>query len=171
MATPTKHTMLNKIEGLDTFYNGGKGSGNFGHSGRPGKIGGSSKDDSVGKDWSAPFDELQRIVDKQEKGYMGYKTAEEFLEKAEESVREFKDEKDWSYKQRTILDGLEELLIDVQVMQKRGASLDQIQLAEKLAGRLLYDAEDGNFARTTMIPATIEATARAIRKLKRDIEK
>ena len=41
MALPTKHTMLNKIEGLDTFYNGGKGSGNFGHSGRPGKIGGS----------------------------------------------------------------------------------------------------------------------------------
>lgn len=41
MALPTKHTMLNQSADFDTFRNGGKGSGNFGHSGRPGKIGGS----------------------------------------------------------------------------------------------------------------------------------
>lgn len=33
--------MINEMGGLDTFYNGGKGSGNFGHAGRPGKRGGS----------------------------------------------------------------------------------------------------------------------------------
>ena len=48
MALPTKHTKLNEIESLDTFYNGGKGSGNFGHSGRPGEVGGSSSSGSGG---------------------------------------------------------------------------------------------------------------------------
>lgn len=42
MALPTKTTQLNEIASIDTFYNGGKGSGNFGHAGRPGEIGGSS---------------------------------------------------------------------------------------------------------------------------------
>ena len=41
MALPTKQVKYHEIAELDTFYNGGKGSGNFGHSGRPGKVGGS----------------------------------------------------------------------------------------------------------------------------------
>ena len=41
MALPSKEVKNNEIAGLDTFYNGGKGSGNFGHEGRPGKRGGS----------------------------------------------------------------------------------------------------------------------------------
>lgn len=36
--------LANKIERLEVLLNGGKGSGNFGHSGRPGKVGGSSKE-------------------------------------------------------------------------------------------------------------------------------
>lgn len=43
MVLPSKITKLNEIEELDTFYNGGKGSGNFGHAGRPGEVGGSGK--------------------------------------------------------------------------------------------------------------------------------
>lgn len=42
MALPTRNTQLNEIADIDTFYNGGKGSGNFGHSGRPGEVGGSA---------------------------------------------------------------------------------------------------------------------------------
>ena len=42
MALPIKNTKLNTIEGIDTFYNGGKGSGNFGHAGREGEVGGSA---------------------------------------------------------------------------------------------------------------------------------
>ena len=53
MALPTKHTMLNEMEGLDTFYNGGKGSGNFGHAGRPGKVGGSSSGSIAGENTSS----------------------------------------------------------------------------------------------------------------------
>lgn len=43
MAIPIKQVKTNEIADLDTFYNGGKGSGNFGHSGRPGEVGGSGK--------------------------------------------------------------------------------------------------------------------------------
>ncbi len=57
MATPTKHTILNKIEDLDTFYNGGKGSGNFGHSGRPGKIGGSGDSSKLSREKSFEADD------------------------------------------------------------------------------------------------------------------
>lgn len=42
MALPTRNTKLNEIAEFDTFYNGGKGSGNFGHAGRPGERGGSA---------------------------------------------------------------------------------------------------------------------------------
>lgn len=41
MALPIRNTKTTEIAGLDTFYNGGKGSGNWGHSGRPGEVGGS----------------------------------------------------------------------------------------------------------------------------------
>lgn len=47
MALPIRNTKTTEIAGLDTFYNGGKGSGNFGHSGRPGEVGGSG--DGQGK--------------------------------------------------------------------------------------------------------------------------
>lgn len=41
MAQPIRNIMINEIAEIDTFYNGGKGSGNFGHKGRPGEVGGS----------------------------------------------------------------------------------------------------------------------------------
>ncbi len=45
----------NKLDNLIEILNGGPGSGNFDHAGRPGKVGGSSKDGSGGK---AEFSEL-----------------------------------------------------------------------------------------------------------------
>lgn len=44
MALPSKYGIdkkINSMEGLSAYENGGKGSGNFGHSGRPGEVGGS----------------------------------------------------------------------------------------------------------------------------------
>ena len=44
MALPSKYGVdkkINSMEGLSAYENGGKGSGNFGHSGRPGEGGGS----------------------------------------------------------------------------------------------------------------------------------
>lgn len=42
MALPSKNVRLNEIADFDVFRNGGKGSGNFGHLGRPGEVGGSA---------------------------------------------------------------------------------------------------------------------------------
>ena len=46
MALPSRYGIdkkINSMAGLSAYENGGPGSGNFGHSGRPGEIGGSSK--------------------------------------------------------------------------------------------------------------------------------
>ena len=46
MALPSRYGVekkMNSMAGLSAYENGGPGSGNFGHSGRPGEIGGSSK--------------------------------------------------------------------------------------------------------------------------------
>lgn len=51
MALPSKYGIdkkINSMEGLSAYENGGKGSGNFGHGGRPGKVGGSSSGGSGG---------------------------------------------------------------------------------------------------------------------------
>lgn len=47
MAIPIKQAKINEIAGLNVFYNSGKGSGNFGHAGRPGKRGGSGSGSGV----------------------------------------------------------------------------------------------------------------------------
>ena len=47
MGMPTRYGVekkINSMGGLSAYENGGKGSGNFGHAGRPGEVGGSSKD-------------------------------------------------------------------------------------------------------------------------------
>lgn len=57
MALPSTITKLNSCGDLEIFRNGGKGSGNFGHAGRPGEVGGSapsgvpqdSKDSGIGR--------------------------------------------------------------------------------------------------------------------------
>lgn len=52
MALPSRYGIdkkINSMEGLSAYENGGKGSGNFGHSGRPGEVGGSSSGGSHGK--------------------------------------------------------------------------------------------------------------------------
>lgn len=43
MKKETYNSLAGKIEILSKLINGGKGSGNFGHDGRPGKVGGSSQ--------------------------------------------------------------------------------------------------------------------------------
>ena len=50
MALPSRYGIdknINSMAGLSVYENGGKGSGNFGHSGRPGQIGGSGRSAST----------------------------------------------------------------------------------------------------------------------------
>ncbi len=51
MALPSRYGIdknINSMEGLSAYENGGKGSGNFGHAGRPGEVGGSSSEGEIG---------------------------------------------------------------------------------------------------------------------------
>lgn len=58
MITKKQYNELkNKIEELEAVFNGGKGSGNFGHLGRPGKVGGSSSGGGYGGSNSKNIDD------------------------------------------------------------------------------------------------------------------
>lgn len=49
MEKETYNSLVGKVEILSKLINGGKGSGNFGHGGRPGEVGGSSQSGSSSK--------------------------------------------------------------------------------------------------------------------------
>lgn len=71
MALPSKYGIdknMNSMEGLSAYENGGAGSGNFGHAGRPGKRGGSSTDAvSVGATFDKDRDNGGRLKEYQTK--------------------------------------------------------------------------------------------------------
>lgn len=56
MKKETYNSLVGKIEILSKLINGGDGSGNFGHGGRPGKVGGSSKSGGFSKGQSVEFE-------------------------------------------------------------------------------------------------------------------
>lgn len=53
--------LKNKIQILSEFLNGGKGSGNWGHTGRPGKVGGSGKGGSISPKESTDKEEGEKV--------------------------------------------------------------------------------------------------------------
>lgn len=56
MKKETYNSLKEKTETLSKLINGGKGSGNFGHGGRPGKVGGSSHSGGFSKGQSVEFE-------------------------------------------------------------------------------------------------------------------
>ena len=56
MEKETYNSLVGKIEILSKLINGGEGSGNFGHGGRPGKVGGSSQSGGFSKGQSVEFE-------------------------------------------------------------------------------------------------------------------
>lgn len=56
MEKETYNSLVGKVEILSKLINGGKGSGNFGHGGRPGKVGGSSQSGGFSKGQSVEFE-------------------------------------------------------------------------------------------------------------------
>ena len=56
MKKETYNSLVGKIEILSKLINGGKGSGNFGHAGRPGEVGGSSQSGGFSKGQSVEFE-------------------------------------------------------------------------------------------------------------------
>lgn len=56
MKKETYNSLVGKIEILSKLINGGKGSGNFGHAGRPGEVGGSSQSGGFSKGQNVEFE-------------------------------------------------------------------------------------------------------------------
>lgn len=76
MKKETYNSLVGKIEVLSKLINGGKGSGNFGHGGRPGKVGGSSQSGGFSKGQSVEVEYgggkskakiLRKLSDKEKK--------------------------------------------------------------------------------------------------------
>ena len=97
MALPIKIIKLNSSENLETFRNGGKGSGNFGHAGRPGEVGGSG--DGTGDESKNEYvEKLSKYVKQKGKTIIDMASAYSvktairgYLDHAEVSVNEFED--------------------------------------------------------------------------------
>ena len=70
--------------------NGGHGSGNFGHAGRPGKVGGSGKG-SGGAELYKKIGESQKRAEKQETIVKGFEKAAKAMDKLEKAFKKAKD--------------------------------------------------------------------------------
>ena len=104
------HKDRNSMEGLAAYENGGKGSGNFGHSGRPGEVGGSAPSGNGGASGSSKGGEKKKytkadlINDEYKEGYITAGERDTLLKKAQEdgsateSAEPFKDKKSESGK-------------------------------------------------------------------------
>lgn len=79
MALPNKYGIdkkINSMEGLSAYENGGKGSGNFGHAGRPGKKGGSSSGGFSSGEKETDFKSEYKVGDEFTKGGTTYKVVD-----------------------------------------------------------------------------------------------
>lgn len=108
MGQPSKQVKTNEIAGLDTFYNGGKGSGNFGHAGRPGKVGGSGKGEGV------PTSKKVSDIELEQKGI------ESRIQGLTERIDSLKKgmEKDEAPKDKEVLDDLKRQLARAKLQRK-----------------------------------------------------
>ena len=112
MGLPLKYSIdkkINGMEGFSAYENGGKGSGNFHHAGRPGERGGSAPSGSGGASGSSAtktkkYTKSDLINDEYKEGYITAGERDMLLKKAQEdgsateSAEPFKDKKSASGK-------------------------------------------------------------------------
>ena len=87
-----------RLESIDLLLNGGKGSGNFGHSGRPGEVGGSAPEGASGGNTSSKTEEKDpeiEAIDEYEKKQIDWVKRQEKAgyvtkEKAQEHIKDIK---------------------------------------------------------------------------------
>ena len=91
MSLPSKYGIdkkINSMDGLSAYENGGQGSGNFGHAGRPGEVGGSAGAGGGGMTMperaSDPHDWFQTVREVQKE----YKERQEEIDKNADKVVE-----------------------------------------------------------------------------------
>lgn len=134
MALPSRYGVdknMNSWAGLSAYKNGGKGSGNFGHAGRPGEVGGSSKEGAIPHN----LDEAKKMEKAAEKAFSDYvesHSGPDYDQKiADKLGAEFDRLKDWrqSMQQRETYKKMEE--------KKEGKSSKGTELS--LRGKSLYE--------------------------------
>lgn len=99
MKKETYNSLVGKIEILGKLINGGDGSGNFGHGGRPGKVGGSSQSGSKIKPSKSEYiTKMSKYVKSRgktsvdmTKSWSVEDAAKKYLDKADVSVEDFDD--------------------------------------------------------------------------------
>ncbi len=97
MEKETYNSLVGKIEILSKLINGGEGSGNFGHGGRPGKVGGSSQSGGFSKGQSVEFEYgggkgtgkiVRKLTDKEKKDRAKIKPSKsKYIRKMSEYVK------------------------------------------------------------------------------------
>ena len=101
MKKETYNSLVGKIEILSKLINGGEGSGNFGHGGRPGKVGGSSQSGGFSKGQSVESEYVRKMSEyvkstgktsvDMTKSWSVEDAAKKYLDKANVSVEDFDD--------------------------------------------------------------------------------
>ena len=101
MKKETYNSLVGKIEILSKLINGGDGSGNFGHGGRPGKVGGSSQSGGSSKGQSSKSKYIEKMSEyvksrgktsvDMTKSWSVEDAAKKYLDKANVSVEDFDD--------------------------------------------------------------------------------
>lgn len=154
--------LKNKLENLEKLLNGGKGSGNFGHSGRPGKRGGSGKGDGI-KVHEGSGETDYYYAEDGDRVLASGKTEEEALKKAKEKLEKEKKEpkdksgqesskKDEGKKTSTMLDKIEKAGGTVyrgegDIYSLFGDGVDTVTMSKKDALKLAED--DANYTSRT----------------------
>lgn len=82
MDRETYNSIRKRVEEIEKRLNGGAGSGNFGHAGRPGKIGGSAPEGSGGSTKKSEYTKADQIKDSYKAGQITEAEKDELLAKA-----------------------------------------------------------------------------------------
>ena len=172
MKTKTYNEFLKRIQYLETRLNGGKGSGNFGHSGRPGKVGGSGLgaqgildktghgvnigNEELDKIWNS-FDDDVLISDNDAKILKDNYFGTQLFSKVQKVARQEgldtldEDEKDKAEKTKEILDDyIDSSSLSQDITLYRGITLTDENAALFKKGREISDA---GFASTSLNPS------------------
>lgn len=135
MKKETYNSLIGKIEILSKLINGGDGSGNFGHGGRPGKVGGSSQSGGFSKGQSVEFEYgggkgtgkiVRKLTDKEKKdrAFLANPDAGDYYEVEKE-------------------DGYKTIVWDAKIKEKsKKDSVGPAKIAKKDVQKLLKPAHD-----------------------------
>ena len=178
MALPTRNTQLNEIADFDTFYNGGKGSGNFGHSGRPGKVGGSGKGQGSaktsltedekkvreGETWTTSMSDEELAKEATKKGD---ELAQ--LERLDKRKKQTKQDILWASATKRLYEDTikhREKAREEAAAEKRGQISSELDDFAEFGGRSRRDDLKTISAQLTNLTADIKSARRTVEKLK-----